>query len=416
MAADDDLDELDELDECIGPTNKRKARWTHQRIIWSEHVEQLQHENMFCTEYCMSYQAFMKLRNLLYSELKRDERKSRSQEVVSVETVVGTGMRYLAGGLPRDIRHIFGLSRAEAYNCISKFVAAVNSNNSLDINMPSTADEWETVRKGFASRASEPIMAGCVGAIDGYFQTTNSPYRREVGNVLAYYSGHYEDYGVNCQAACDATLRFLYFGVVAPGRTNDNAAFPLCKGLLEAIANLPPGVFFVGDAAYTLEEHLLVPFTGAEKLDANKDAFNFYLSQMRIRIEMAFGRLVQKFGILKKNLVGELASSSKIITACSRLHNYVIEEDKPFEIVRGGIPMDDEIVPMMGAPSGMCYKPVIPEEEDIVDMELGQSEIRKALVESITAQHLRRPMYNLIRNNRVEANDTNVALEYYHPP
>ena len=186
--------------------------------------------------------------------------------------------------------------------------------------------------------------------------------------------------------------------------------------MLEAIANLPPGVFFVGDAAYTLEEHLLVPFTGAEKLDANKDAFNFYLSQMRIRIEMAFGRLVQKFGILKKNLVGELASSSKIITACSRLHNYVIEEDKPFEIVRGGIPMDDEIVPMMGAPSGMCYKPVIPEEEDIVDMELGQSEIRKALVESITAQHLRRPMYNLIRNNRVEANDTNVALEYYHPP
>ena len=71
-----------------------------------------------------------------------------------------------------------------------------------------------------------------------------------------------------------------------------------------------------------------------------------------------------------------------------------------------------------GAPSGMCYKPVIPEEEDVVDMELGKSEIRKALVESITAQHLRRPIHNLVRNNRVEASDSsdaNVALEYYHP-
>ena len=31
---------------------------------------------------------------------------------------------------------------------------------------------------------------------------------------------------------------------------------------------------------------------------------------------------------------------------------------------------------------------MIPEEEDVVDMELGKSEIRKALVQSITAQHL----------------------------
>ena len=186
-------------------------------------------------------------------------------------------------------------------------------------------------------------MAGCVGAIDGYFQSSNAPFRRKVGNVLAYCLGHYEDYGVNCQEACDASLHFLYFGVVAPDRTNDNAVFPLCKGLLEAIANLPPGLFFVGDAAYTLEEHLHVPFTGADKLDANKDVFNFYLSQMRIRIEMAFGRLVQKFGILERNLVGQLESSSKIITACSRLHNYVIEEDKPYEMVSGGIAMEDEI-------------------------------------------------------------------------
>ena len=76
----------------------------HQRIIWLDHVQQLQHENMFCCEYCMSYEAFMKLKSILYNDLKRDERKSRSEAVVSVDTIIGTGIRYLAGGLVRDIR------------------------------------------------------------------------------------------------------------------------------------------------------------------------------------------------------------------------------------------------------------------------------------------------------------------------
>jgi len=99
---------------------------------------------------------------------------------------------------------------------------------------------------------------------------------------VAYYSGHYESYGLNCQATCDAKLKFLYFCIVAPGKTNDNAAYLLCF------------LYFVGDAAYSLEEHLLVPFTGSQKLNPDNDAFNFHLSQMQIRIEMAFGRLVRK--------------------------------------------------------------------------------------------------------------------------
>ena len=89
MTADDDLDELDELDECIGPMNQRKERWMHQRIIWSDHVQQLQHENMYCREYCMSYEAFMKLKSILYGNLKRDERKSRPEAFVFVKTIIG---------------------------------------------------------------------------------------------------------------------------------------------------------------------------------------------------------------------------------------------------------------------------------------------------------------------------------------
>jgi hypothetical protein len=44
-------------------------------------------------------------------------------------------------------------------------------------------------------------------------------------NPLAYMSGHYGMFGLNCQAVYDARERFLFFGVVAPGKTNDSVAF-----------------------------------------------------------------------------------------------------------------------------------------------------------------------------------------------
>ena len=87
---------------------------------------------------------------------------------------------------------------------------------------------------------------------------------------------------------------FLYFGVVAPDKTNDNAAIPLCVDLKKFIDDLPFGMYVVGDAAYTLTEHLLTPFTGTQKLNPNNNTFNFHLSQLRIRIEMVFGRFCQE--------------------------------------------------------------------------------------------------------------------------
>ena len=64
---------------------------------------------------------------------------------------------------------------------------------------------------------------------------------------------------------------------------------------MDEIQKLALGRFLVGDAAYKLTEHLLTPFTGLQRLDQGKDAFNFYSSQVQIRIEMAFGRLMNKF-------------------------------------------------------------------------------------------------------------------------
>ena len=278
----------------------------------------------------------------------------------------------------------------------------------LEISLPSSPEEWEIVRNGFMKKSYQGLFHGCVGALDGFFQPTIAPSKKEVqGNVTAYYSGHYESYGLNCQAACDVHLRFLWFGVVGPGKTNDNVAFPRCGELYKTVMDLPFGLFFVGDAAYTLCETLLVPFTGSQRDNADNDAFNFYLSQLRIRIEMSFGRLVRKFAILQRNMETQMSTTSTILMVCARLHNYVINCEL---LEKGGdlgggvndeLKEDDDLhcTLMEGTPAGMQYLPILPDEEFKVIR--GMSMTRLALVEEIRRKNHRRPTHNSLRNSNL---------------
>jgi hypothetical protein len=62
---------------------------------------------------------------------------------------------------------------------------------------------------------------------------------------------------------------------------------------------------------------MLIPFVGTDRCDPSQDAFNYYLSQVRIRVEMAFGRLVNKFRILSGKVGGSMDRVSAVLTACA---------------------------------------------------------------------------------------------------
>ena len=108
------------------------------------------------------------------------------------------------------------------------------------------------------------MFGGCVSAVDGFFQAITCPTISEVSNQTSYYSGHYENFGLNCQAICTNDLIFIYFGVVAPGSTNDIIAMTKTDNLMDKIWKLALGRFLIGDAAYELTEHLLTPYTGSQ--------------------------------------------------------------------------------------------------------------------------------------------------------
>ena len=99
-------------------------------------------------------------------------------------------------------------------------------------------------------------------------------------------------YGLNVQAVCNSNCCFLYFGVVAPGKCPDQKAFERTKRF-QIVSNFHQRQYIVvGDAAYTLTDQVLCPFVGSQRDSTNKDAYNYFLSQLRIKIEMTFGLLI----------------------------------------------------------------------------------------------------------------------------
>ena len=168
----------------------------------------------------------------------------------------------------------------------------------------------------------------------------------------------------------------------SPGGTNDIAAYRR-SSLPDKVEALPLTRYVVGDNAYTPTEHLLVPFSGSEKEDSGKDCYNYYLSQLRIRIEMCFGRFVSKWRILKTPLCVKVKNATKIIYCCTRLHNYCINEG---DVVPEMTPEDPKELP--------------PEYYNSRARGLqGHSHMRQLILDKVNAEGLVRPPHNVIRNN-----------------
>ena len=130
------------------------------------------------------------------------------------------------------------------------------------------AEEW-------AERSdSWGLFDGCLAAIDGWLCTIEKP--SDVENPSDFFSGHYQKYGINVQALCDANLRIIYISVAANGSTNDCRAFRRLKKLRSWLEKLPKGFFILGDNAYSIANNLLIPFSGANKHITENDTYNFF--------------------------------------------------------------------------------------------------------------------------------------------
>jgi len=204
--------------------------------------------------------------------------------------------------------------------------------------------------------------------------------------------------GVNVQAACDAFCRFQFIGVAGPGSMPDSQAVEEC-GLDELVDGLPDNYVAIADAAYTPTEKMCALFYGTQARQEDKDNFNFYGSQLRIRIEMAFGMMTMKWSLLSAPLRINPDKIKFHITAIARLHNFVINErlkqgKVTFESVSQARSSPRECNPATGT-DRRGNQILLDEEGNRLKRGFpGSSAVRDVMVQKVKEAGLKRPLKN----------------------
>lgn len=415
----EDLDDLQDIQLMLSLNKERRSiKYKHERKMWSKHVEMLVATKEFDNRFRMNLDEFEYLLDEIEDAITVSYVKSRAStdgnDPIYPEIVMACGLRYLGlGDSPATLSDLYGMSVSSARRVINMFLDAIDFNNTfepLQVTLPDPNDHealhdlasrWQDVSTAFG------LFNNHLGALDGWLPRTEMPW--DISNQTDYFSGHYQCYGLNVQAMCDPDLLFLYIAVAAPGRTNDIRAYGWCNGLHAWLEALPEQYFISADNAYPLSKRILIPFCAGEAWIEHNRTYNFYLSQLRIRIEMTFGLLTTKWRRLRIPLNCSTSKNAKIIRVCTKLHNYCIrmkhlrgegrvprfEGNQPDPLSFGIAPMNDG-----GNRTGRYgHLSTIPEDEPFDYSTLAPDMSRRnAIVADVEGRSLRRPKPNVNRN------------------
>jgi DDE superfamily endonuclease len=287
-----------------------------------------------------------------------------------------------------DVHYFCGISESSFYSSVWRVIDLLNTCPFLSIQFPQTREECHLAAEGFRDISSGDAIINCVSVVDGLLVKIKTPSKEEAKNVRSFFSGHYQCYGMNIQASCDHHSRFTFLGVAGPGIMSDRDAIEQIP-LGDLIEKLPDNYCVIADCAYRPSESLVPIFGGASALDPINDNWNFYASQCRIRIEMAFGMLKQKWGILNSPLQIRLKNVKRLMVCLARLHNFTINERLGISALprladgRHGFSVYEE---------GLRIRHAVTEEHEMVTDEYRYfSANRIAMVERVRRLRLERP-------------------------
>lgn len=294
-------------------------------------------DTYFRRAYRMQYRTFKRLARELRpgivdaSGKKGITSRYASNGQIAPDVRLACALRWFAGGSPYDIMTTYGISHTDTINSIWHVVDAVNRHPNFDIAYPDDHEKQRAIAKGF-QRVSKAGFDCCAGAVDGILIWTHKPSPQDCDNSGCssgkFMCSRKKKFGLNCQAVCDVRGRVLDLSIRYPGSTSDCLAF---EGMslfqrLEA-GVLAPGLCLFGDNAYLNTPYMATPFAAVGS--GTKDSYNFYHSQLRIRIECTFGILTHRWAILRRAIPMNvrILKTVALVIALAKLHNFCIDAD-----------------------------------------------------------------------------------------
>ena len=249
---------------------------------------------------------------------------------ISTSVRLACALRYFAGGSSYDIMAKYGVSHSEVMNSVWYVVEASNQMKDWYITYPENHEDQLRISKEFHDKSSVDFGC-CAGAIDGILIWTHRPTLKEASKVgvdqQKFFCGRKHKFGLNCQAVCDVRGRFLDISITHGASAADCLAFEnseLYKRLQNGL--LRDGLVLFGDNAYINTIFMATPYPNTS--GGSKDNYNFYHSQLRIRIECAFGMLVKRWGVLRMAMPQGITVKKTIalVNCLAKLHNFCIDE------------------------------------------------------------------------------------------
>lgn len=296
-----------------------------QKKKWDKFVAENADARVFQTRVRMEFASFTKLHSILFLPLYCEITSCPIKPVIS-EVVLFSALCHFAGGSYTDILDLCGVPKSSFKEILRSAIRSINEVDKLKIKFPKTKGQCLAAARGFQSISKNEAIDSCVCVVGGYHLEIEKPSANDISaDPYAFFSDHYDSYGVNIQAASDHQSRFLFLGVGGPGKREDNDALVECP-LGDLIENLPGDFCAISDCGYRPSEHLIPLFPEDQVKNPTRKAFNYYASECQIRIEQAFGLLVQRWTILQKPLRCKPTEVWRLVECVARLHNFCINE------------------------------------------------------------------------------------------
>lgn len=224
----------------------------------------------------------------------------------------------------KNIGEIFGIAPSTVFECVQKVVNILCKSTDRFIKWPSEEEITEN-EKGFKTIAGIPGVIGAIGKCHIEIRNPSDAHPK--------YLNRASTHSLLLVAVCDVNKKFMYMHSGIPGSTPEEEIFKsvsLYSNIIDDPHALFPSLHYhlVGDPAFGLAKHLLVPFTNKENLTVMEENYNAKLLKTLFVIENAFCFLKERFPRLKY-VDSDVKRIPHIIKACSVLHN--ITADVPEE-------------------------------------------------------------------------------------
>eukprot|EP00658_Telonema_sp_P-2_P045306 TRINITY_DN3323_c0_g2_i1.p1 TRINITY_DN3323_c0_g2~~TRINITY_DN3323_c0_g2_i1.p1 ORF type:complete len:247 (+),score=51.01 TRINITY_DN3323_c0_g2_i1:238-978(+) len=190
-----------------------------RRLNWELRRGELKSRRAFVQRYRFDQQTFQDVCDTIRDDIEPDPVRSKAasgnlSEPLTAELMLSATLRFCAGGAYQDIIDIHGIAESTLYDMLMKVWRAMRKHYPLQFDLED--DEMlEELERGFAGLSrTQGAVRGVVGALDGLAIRINCPTRRDTAKAASF-KNRKGFFSMNCQAICDAKLRFRC--VVQPG-------------------------------------------------------------------------------------------------------------------------------------------------------------------------------------------------------